>query len=83
MRFHDIHSYSPIYLSAAVIVIVNGLALLYCKVFNRNHEAQRYYKNFEPIKFYVMEFCYTIIVLSLSYNMRFLVTRVWQGFHKT
>lgn len=67
---------NPALLSAIIIVIVNGFAYLFCKAFNKNNEAQRYYKNFEPIKFYVMQFCYTILILSLSYNARFLFDKV-------
>lgn len=65
--------FKSLYVSAIIIVIVNSLGILYCKLYNKDKEAQRYYKHFEPSKFYVMEFCYTILVISLTYNLRFLV----------
>ena len=72
----------PLILSATLIIILNASAYLFCRYFNKNKEAQRYYKHFEPIKFYVMEYCYTILLLSLSYNMRFvfmnIASTVWK-----
>lgn len=64
-------NYNPVLLSAISIVAINALALAFCHFFDRP-DAERYYKNFEPIKFHVMQFCYTILILSLSYNVRFL-----------
>lgn len=69
-------NYNPVILSAIIIVSVNGIAFLYCQKHNKNQEVQRYYKHFEPIKYYVMQLCYTIMILSLSYNMRFLFMNV-------
>lgn len=67
----------PVVLSAICIAVLNGAAYMFCKMFNPDKEAQRYYKHFEPIKFYVMEYCYTILLLSLSYNMRFIFLNTW------
>lgn len=69
MRYYT--NYNPVILSAISIVAVNALAIVFCHIFNKP-DAERYYKNFEPIKFHVMQFCYTILILSLSYNLRFL-----------
>lgn len=70
----------PLVISAIIIVVINALALLFCSAFNKNKEAERYYKSFEPIKFHVMQFCYTIVVLSLTYNARFLFTSSAKSF---
>lgn len=60
-------------LSAVAIIAVNGMAMLFCKYADKNNAAQRYYSEFEPIKYYLFVFCYSIIAMSLTFNIRFLI----------
>ena len=73
--------YSPIIASAVAIVLVNAIAIFGCHIFKKK-EAERYFHHFEPVKFYVMQMCYMILVIALSYDVRFLVARfigfVWK-----
>lgn len=71
-----INNANLVIISALTIVLVNGIALLLCNKYNKNKEAQRYYQHFEPIKFYVMEFCYTMLILSVTFNARFLIGKL-------
>ena len=63
-----------IFVSTIAIVLVNGLVLLYVKYMDGNKDAERYYKHFEPIKYYILKFCYSIITISFAFNMRYLIT---------
>lgn len=71
----------PLYASALVVIVVNGSALLYCKYVNHRN-AERYYRHFEPIKFYMLQLCYTLVILTLSYNVRFLVSNIVKNVKK-
>jgi hypothetical protein len=75
------HSLKPLYASALVVIAVNGCALLYCKYVNHRN-AERYYRHFEPIKFYMLQLCYTLVILALSYNVRFLVSNILKNVKK-
>lgn len=68
--------------STLAIIAVNGFGILFCKYNDANRDAQRYYKHFEPLKFYVMHFCYTILLISLTYNIRFFIMSCLQTFGK-
>ena len=67
--------YKLVVFSALAIVLLNGLALLFCKIANKN-DAERYFLHFEPLKYVAMKMCYTILILSLTYNARYLLTHV-------
>jgi hypothetical protein len=55
-----------------IIIAVTGSVFAYCHITNKNKEAELYYYEFEPVKYYVLKFCYLILVVSLLFNMRFL-----------
>jgi hypothetical protein len=77
---------NPIFVSAFVIVLINSIALFLYKSKGKD-EIEIYYKHFEPLKFYILQLCYTILVLSLSYNSRFIVSHtlktVWHAYLKS
>lgn len=63
-----------IFVSTISIIIVNGLVLLYVKYMDGNKDAERYYRQFEPLKYYILKFCYSIITISFAFNMRYLIS---------
>lgn len=65
-----------LFVSAFAIVIVNGIALLFTKMADGNRDAERYYKKFDPLKYYILKFCYAIIAVSFTFNMRYLMSGV-------
>ncbi len=59
-------------INTIIIILITGSVFAYCKFTNKNKEAEMYYFEFEPIKYYVLKFCYLILVVSLLFNTRFL-----------
>lgn len=57
-----------------VIIVVTGIVFLYCHVTHKKKEAELYYFEFEPVKYYVLKFCYLIIVISFMFNARYMTS---------
>jgi len=55
-----------------VIIVITGSVFAYCYFTNKNKEAEMYYFEFEPLKYYVLKFCYLILVVAFLFNTRFL-----------
>ncbi len=62
-----------VFVSAFVIVLVSSSGMLFCRVANRDQAAERYYAAFEPIKYWVMKLCQSILMIALSYNVRYVL----------
>lgn len=63
----------PTYVNTVILVIITSLVFVFFKVTNQNNEAEHYYAEFEPIKYWILKFCYLIISISFMFNIRFLV----------
>ena len=61
-----------LFVSTIALVAVSGISLLFCNYVDKNKEASRYYKDVEPVKYYALEFCYSIVMISFFFNARFL-----------
>lgn len=60
-------------LNTAVLAIVNAIGIMYIKKINPNKDADRYYHLKEPGKYIVFNMAYTILLLSMAINARYVL----------
>lgn len=69
-----------VWLNTLVIAIVNGIGILYIKRINPNKDADRYYHQKEPAKYLIFNLAYTILLLSMAINARYVIGHCLSNF---
>ena len=59
--------------NAIIIAVVNAIGIMYIKRINPNKDADRYYHQKEPAKYLVFNMAYTVLLLSMAINGRYVM----------
>lgn len=59
--------------NAIIIAVVNALGIMYIKKINPNKDADRYYHYKEPAKYLVFNMAYTVLLLSMAINCKYVL----------
>jgi hypothetical protein len=65
--------------STIILIVVSGFALLMCNVFEHENAEYHFYM-FEPVKYCLLKFCYSIIAISFAFNCRYLISLNFKQF---
>ena len=56
-----------------VIVIASAIPIAVYKFVDPNKDIERHYHRHEPIKYYLLQFAISILIMSFAFNARYIV----------
>lgn len=59
---------------------LTSLGLIGCFYFNKDHVAEIYYRETEPIKYYIFLLSYTIVTLGFFLNVQYLCKDIFRRY---
>ena len=66
------------YKEAAVLVVVSGILILAIKNMGSYEKVEQFLYDNDRTKYYVMKACYTILLITLTINLRYAFSNIFK-----
>lgn len=65
---------SWILINSLIIIALCGLSLLVYHYINPNKDIERFYHQNDKMRYYMLYTCYSVLMISLAWNIRYFLT---------
>ena len=69
---------TKIYIEEAILVAVSGALILAIKSMGGYEQVEQFLYEHDRSKYYVMKACYTILLITLTINLRYAISQVFK-----